>query len=54
MKTQDEASARACELIMGHYDLDPAMDENTVIEKYTDQWAWFMQGWQETICVNKI
>jgi hypothetical protein len=50
---KDKASKRVCELLREHF-LDDSeaefTDDNWIIEKYTDEWSWFMQGWME--CVN--
>jgi hypothetical protein len=48
---KDKASEIACELLREHFlDESNEFDDNWIIEKYTDEWSWFMQGWME--CVN--
>jgi hypothetical protein len=53
MKTEDEASKRCCELLRKIYLTESeikvgAFDDNFLIERYSDEWTWFMQGWKET------
>lgn len=61
MKTKEEASKKACELLRKHFiglnhlniihadnGIGP-YDDDYMIRNYPDEWSWFMQGWQETI-----
>ncbi len=54
MKTKEEASKKACELLKKHFITEShpnydAYDDDYIIRNYPDEWSWFMQGWQETI-----
>jgi len=48
----DEASVRACQLLREHFIPEDhpnkaVYDDKYIINNYTDEWSWFMQGWQE-------
>lgn len=58
MKTKDEASKRACELLKKHFigENHPnyaVYDDDYIIRNYPDEWSWFMQGWKEAVEFNK-
>ena len=52
METEDDASKKCCELLRKKYLTEGEIaiignDDNFVINRYKDEWSWFMQGWKE-------
>ena len=49
--TEEQASKKAVELIKKQHNyLDHfQLEDKFIIERYSDEWSWFMQGWKETM-----